>query len=182
MVQKTINTHQLQDIINGIPSHRFVTVTTETDFRMNKTGNPYFGNVTKRTTANVSLNFDYENAVNNRQEKQTGERNFVAKERTWGGKVDNKTVSKVEANGDVKQYVALGYKSAPSSVTYFLKDTGESISYDNIRMYAVSKPTSKQVADKQGVEEGTEVVYRNVKMGNVKELTYDNVHYIVKNN
>lgn len=182
MTQKFITTHELQNIINGIPSHRFITVTTETEPKMNKRGNPYFGNIMKRTTANVSVNFDYENAVNNRQEKQTGERNFTAKERVWGGKVDNKTVSKVEANGDVKQYIALGYKSKPSSVEYFLKDSGETIHVDNIRMYFVSRPTSAQVAEKQGVEEGTEVVYRNVKMGNVKEITYNDIHYIIKNN
>ena len=182
MIQKFITTHKLQKIINSIPGHRFVTVVTETDYRMNKTGNPYYGNVTKRTTANVSVNFDYESAVNNRQEKETGERNFVAQERAWGGKVDNKTVSKVEANGDVKQYVALGYKSNPSSVTYFLKDTGAEVSIDDIKMYAVSKPTTAEVAAKQGVSEENAVVYRNVKMGNVKEITYNGVHYIIKNN
>ena len=182
MIQKKINAHQLQDVINLIPGHRFITITTETDYRMNKRNNPYFGNVTKRCTANVQIGFDYENAVNNRQEKETGERNFTAQERTWGGKVDNKTVSKVEANSDVKQYVALGYKSKPSSVTYFLKDTGAEVNIDDIKMYAVSKPTTAEVAAKQGVSEENAVVYRNVKMGNVKEITYNGVHYIIKNN
>lgn len=178
MTTQYINTGKLQDIINGIPSHRFVTITTETPVKMNKRNNPYHDNVTKRSTANVSVNFSYENAVNNRLEKEGKEATFVAAERKWGQKVDNKLVSKTETNGDTKNYIALGYKSKPSSVEYFLSDTGEAI---DKTLFAEFIPERKSNAGHQGLSEENEVIYRNVKLGNIKELKYNGIHYIVKN-
>ena len=178
MVQKKINTAELQNVIASIPGHRFVTITTETECRMNKTGNPYFGKVTKRTTANVSIGGDYQNTVNNRRAKEGNDADFVASERSWGQKIDNKFVCKVEKNGDVKQYVALGYKSEPSSVEYFLNTTGEVISKETIKDFFVAKKSS---AEHQGLSDENEVIYRNVKLGNIKELKYEGYHYIVVN-
>lgn len=56
-----------------------VEVITTTIPTMNKKGNSYFGRVTKTTIyRNAVLGVSYEEAVNNRVEKVSGERNFVA--------------------------------------------------------------------------------------------------------
>lgn len=178
MTTQYINTGKLQNIINGIPSHRFVTITTETPVKMNKRNNPYHDNVTKRSTANVSVNFSYENVVNNRQEKEGNEGTFVASERKWGQKVDNKLVSKTETNGDTKNYIALNYKSKPSNVEYFLTSTGEPIDKSLFAEFIIVK---KSNAAHQGVSVENEVIYRNVKLGNIKEMITDGVHYVIRN-
>lgn len=176
MIKQKINVGQLQRILQSIPSHRFVTITTETDVRMNKRNNPYYDNIRKRCTANCSINFSYENVVNNRREKEGNDQPFTASERKWGQKVDNKFVVKAETNGDVKEYVALNYKSKPSNIEYIRKSDGSEIAYEEFAAYI---PEKKSNAEHQGLSADNEVIYRNVKLGNIKELKVDGNHYIV---
>lgn len=89
----------MNTIFNALASvkgHQFVGLVTETSVRMNKTGNPYFGRVTKVSTSRVSFNYSYENACNNRAEKAGFERTFEAESLPWGQWIDgyaNKLIS-----------------------------------------------------------------------------------------
>ena len=72
----------------------FFTVTTLTVPKMNKRGNPFFGRVLKFAVRNCQFGYDYENAVNNRLEKEGKERSFKADSLPWGVWVEpNKIIS-----------------------------------------------------------------------------------------
>jgi len=68
---------ELLNVLNQIDKPTFVHIVMETPVRMNKTGNPYFGQVIKRTSGNYLIGTDYEGRVNNNSEKEGLERNFV---------------------------------------------------------------------------------------------------------
>lgn len=66
------NINSVVNFLNGMVRNTFgVVVTTSTEPRMNKTGNPYFGRVRKVSViTNVALGRDYQNAVNARLERE----------------------------------------------------------------------------------------------------------------
>lgn len=61
----------------------FATLTTVTDARLRKTGNP-FGPVQKIATVNVTLGFQYAASVNRQRIREDATPDFVAMERAWG--------------------------------------------------------------------------------------------------
>ena len=72
-----ITKQELINLLNQVEKPTFVHITMETDVRMNKTGNPYFGLVKKVSSGNYLIGTDYEQRVNNNSEKEDKERNFV---------------------------------------------------------------------------------------------------------
>lgn len=49
---------------------QFVGLTYENEVKMNKTGNPYYGRLTKVVSGQMCFNGNYENMVNNRIERE----------------------------------------------------------------------------------------------------------------
>lgn len=74
----------LSAVLSNVASAQFVTITTLTEPKMNKRGNPLFGRVVKFAVRNCQFGYDYENAVNNRLERQGCERSFSAEKLPWG--------------------------------------------------------------------------------------------------
>ena len=97
--EKSVSVNELTNLLMTITKPTLCFVKTETDFRMNKTNNPFFGRVKKQTTNRYLLAFDYENRVNNNMEKENLEREFNSQKpsgRTHVSKcvtVDDKTNS-----------------------------------------------------------------------------------------
>ena len=171
MVPQTISTAVLIAKLMAVKGARFLTITTETEPKMRKTNNPYFGNVVKRSTANVTMNFSYENAVNNQRVREGNGQDFVAQPRKWGEKIPGTCF--VTHNNQM--YMEVKYNAAPSNIEYFLKSTGETIAKDMLTTWLQE---SNSNAEHQGVEK--EIVLRDVKLVNVKELKMNGEHYIVK--
>lgn len=78
----------LRSFVHGLTKGTFgVTITTETEPRMRKTNNPYFGRVKKVTRlTNVALGYGYENVVNARLEREGKSADFEAdkpKGKSW---------------------------------------------------------------------------------------------------
>ena len=74
----------------------FVTMQTSTIPTMNKTNNPFSGNVKKFTKVNGQLNFSYQNAVNNQRDKEgIVESDFIPKKRFWGEHMTNSITNKI---------------------------------------------------------------------------------------
>jgi len=81
----TLTENGLYDLLSSLKGNTIVHLTTITAVRMRKTGNPLIANVvTKRTEQTCQFGYSYENAVNNRLEKQGNERTFVASSLVWG--------------------------------------------------------------------------------------------------
>lgn len=73
-------------IHTGKKGATFATFKATTDPGLKKTGNPYSG-VIKVSVVNGCIGFDYENSVNNAQERAGELRDFVAQERKWGKRI-----------------------------------------------------------------------------------------------
>ncbi len=175
MQPKNITTAQLTAILFAIKGHKFLTITTETELKMNKGKgnmvNPYHGHIIKRSTANVSMNFDYSNAINSRREKEGNEETFVAKPRAWGEKVPGTCF--VQHNGAM--YMEVHYKSAPSNIEYIDVRTNTTISKDVLSPWLQEK---KSNAENQGLEK--EFILRDVKIQNIKECKVNGEHYTIR--
>lgn len=172
MTQQFTSTQQLSGILLAIKGAKMLTVTIETEPKMRKTNNPHFGNVTKRTTMNVTMNFIYANSVNSQRTKEGNDEVFVPKARKWGEKIPGTCF--VMHNG--MMYMEVKANGAPQSVEYFLNDTGANIDKSEIAFYLQE---SNSNAEHQGVEK--EIILRDIKIMNVKECKVNNIHYIVKN-
>lgn len=169
MTKTPISFAKLTKILFDVVGHKFLTITTETEPKMRKTNNPYFGKVKKVVTSNVSMNFDYSTVVNNRLNKEGKEKTFVAKPRVWGERIPNTCFI---MHNDA-MYVELHYKSEPSSTKFFLD--GNEIEKTLIQEF-LQEPNSN--AEHQGLDK--EVILRDVKISNIKEVKINGFHYVVE--
>lgn len=107
----------IYNTLANLKGNNFIAVATLTDAKMNKRNNPLAGRVMKLTEAVYQFGYSYENAVNNRLEKQGDERNFTTDSLPWGSWiVPNKFIAH---NGEI--YVRF-YTTASNrpKVTYFV--------------------------------------------------------------
>jgi hypothetical protein len=175
MVPQTISTAQLTAILFAIKGHKFLTITTETEPRMRKTSNPYFVNgqcvLIKRTTANVSMNFEYANVVNNRRAKEGNEEKFVPQPRKWGERVPGTCF--VQHQGAM--YMELHYKSEPSVVEYIDTRNNTTVPAADVEQWLQTRSSN---AEHQGLEK--EVILRDVKIQNIRECKVNGAHYVIR--
>lgn len=78
-----ITTTQLEAKLAAVKGNTFANITTVTDARLRKTGNP-FGTVYKRSNLNVSLGWHYKNAVQRQQAREGQPVDFTPQPRKWG--------------------------------------------------------------------------------------------------
>jgi hypothetical protein len=81
---KHINKTELQEILESIISCQPVSANVVTIPSMNKTGNPFYGRVTKSSTVNGLIGFFYGNSMNNQLGREGKEANFTPEPRKWG--------------------------------------------------------------------------------------------------
>ena len=137
----------------------FATIVTETDF----------GNIIKRSKANVTFNFKYENSVNNARVKEGNTEYFTPKPRKWGEKIPNTCF--VLHNNTL--YAEVKFNNSPSEVIYKLK-TGEIIDIELLKPF-ITERNSKH----QGLSEEKEIILRDIKISNIKEIIMDKEHYMI---
>lgn len=65
-----VNVLELVEILKTVEKSTFINLTTETEVRMNKTGNPYFGRIKKQSTCNYLIGNDYETRVQSNEQKE----------------------------------------------------------------------------------------------------------------
>ena len=171
MTKEIISSAQLMKILFDVKGARFCTIVTTTEPKMNKKNNPYFGNLLKTSEANVTMNFIYENAVNNQQIREGNEGTFVVKPRTWGEKIPNTCF--IMHNDQM--YMEVKYNAIPSSSYYSTIETNEIINKEFIKPFL---PAKKSQAESQGVEK--EIIIRDIKISNIREIKINQKHYIIK--
>ena len=139
----------------------FATLKTETEVKMNKTNNPYYGRVTKTGEMNVTLNFIYANSVNNQRTKEGNDEVFVPHQRKWGVRIEKTPF--VEHNG--KMYLEAKCNAAAKNVQYFL----DGILIDKAQIEAFL-PVVKSGAEHQGVEK--EIIVRDFAMESIRGINF----------
>jgi hypothetical protein len=82
-MSETMTRSGLVDLINAKGGAFPVGLLTKTQPKVRKTGNPY-PEISRVTRRNMFLGASYESCVNNKQERQGGERDFEAESLPWG--------------------------------------------------------------------------------------------------
>lgn len=121
-------------------------------------------NVTKVVSGEVQINFDYENAVNNRLEKQGGERTFNALSLPWGQWLYPNKVIEHKGEYYIRFYEL---KGAKMSVEYYVNGRpATDTEVATIKAYKDSKSTASARQSAEGLTEN-QVKPKNVKATNI---------------
>ena len=171
MVQKDSTSGQILKVLQDIKGAKMVTIVTETEPKMRKTNNPYAENITKRVMQNVVINFDYKKRVNRQLLKEGKQETFTPKPRKWGERIAGTCM--IFHNNQV--YVEIAPNGRPQSVEYFTIDNHTPVAKSELIQF-LQEPNSN--AEHQGVEK--EIILRDIKVSNIKELKYKGIHHIVK--
>ena len=130
------------------------------------------GVVTKRFEGEIQLNYSYQNAVNNRLEKQGNAPSFKSDSLPYGKwEIPNKVI--MTKNGRQMRYYSV--KGAHCKVEYFVDGNEANASQlEIIKAYQAAKHSKKQA--QSGLSEN-QVYAQNVKFENVLELKANGEHY-----
>jgi hypothetical protein len=145
----------------------FVSIDTDTEPRMRKTGNPYHGKVRKLNTMTGCVGFDYENSVNRLASKE-GASEREAKSRKWGTLTSDRLF--VEHKGNF--YVQMKVES--SDTPRYIGNDGTEIDVELLRPFLQKSGKSSTQSDLDG-----EVIVRDVKMVNVKSMRFKGQDYTI---
>ena len=147
-----------------------IVIETETEPRMRKTDNPYFGRVTKRSRiVNVAIGYDYENVVNNRREREGKAADFVSDKPKGKHWVEFPTILASDKD-EGQQYLRTTMRANTKPTSVFLLDgkvVEDATAIEQIKSFIQSsyKPQN------QGLEEGNEVIVRDYKFESVVRIT-----------
>lgn len=142
---KTCSVADIHDALDNIRGSRIMDIVTMTEPGMRKTDNPYHGRVVKVAVNNVQVNFDYENAVNNRLSKEGADSNFEAKE-TWYRVVtrDDGTLTPwAEHKTNHTKYLRCRHLDTRSA-KYFDISSGDGVDYATIEPFMPKKGSGRQ--------------------------------------
>jgi hypothetical protein len=157
--------------IENLKGCKIVTITYRTSVKLPKKYG-IDGAVTKETKTQGQLNYDYTNAVNNRLEKQGGEREFQSKSMAWGAWVKGQENKLKEHKGEL--YLRFyTMKNAKSEKQYFVNGmpaTAEQIVV--IKNYESSKYQQSGTQAAVGLVDN-QVMPKDIKLSNIIELRVD---------
>lgn len=164
-----ISQQELVQLLRDVKGAKPATILAITIPAMRKTGNPYVDKVTKMQTSNVFINFNYANNVNTARFRNDEETGFVAKPRHWGQRIAGTPL--VEHKGNY--YLECRFMKASTPI--YMID-GQPTQKSVLEPW-LQESTSN--AEHQGLTEETEIIVRDFKLINVKEIKLDKVHYNV---
>lgn len=167
MSKKSLREFVCAEIQNGTFG---VVINTETEPRMRKTNNPYFGRVRKVTRmTNVAIGYGYENSVNARLEREGKDADFQAEKpngKHWICYPNILASDKDESQLYLR--TTMRKNTIPKSVyTLDGQVVTDPTTLAEIKsfIYSSAKPTN------QGLNEGDEVIVRDYKLENVISIT-----------
>jgi hypothetical protein len=167
----TIGQTELIELLNNVEKSTFVNIVMETKVRMNKTGNPYFNLITKRSKTNFLIGNDYETRVNSNEKKEGLEGDFVSMAPS-GKKHISKCVL-VDTKTENTHYLMVERFDEIKPTTEFIFE-GNEIEKQLFESYMVKvSETSRQDQDKK-------VMVITPKIENIKELSLNGTRYIVE--
>lgn len=158
-MSRNVTKTQLVNEIRKVITSTAISIDVETEVRMRKTDNPYFG-ATKRNRVAGLIGFDYENSVNNQLGREEKTMDFVAQEHKWAKPTDSRNLLTNEAS--TKLYLRLKVQSASHPVYSF---NGREISKDLLVPFIpiTKKPNTQANLDK-------EIIVRTYDMDNIKSV------------
>jgi hypothetical protein len=164
---------ELIDLLNGVESSTFVHLVTETKVRMNKTGNPYFDKVIKKSSCNYLMGNDYGTRVITNGEKEgiPQEENTFEVEEMKGKRHISKVVCIDTKTESVHYLMVERFDEIQPKVEYTFE--GNQIEKQLFESYMVKVSESK----KQPQERKVKVL--TFKLDNIKEISFGKEKYQV---
>lgn len=167
---RKISRQKFINMLASIRGAKMCTIISETDPRMKKTGNPFVGQILKRTRLNVTINFIYQNSVNRVRTKEGNTADFEAKPRKWGQKVPG---TPFVMHND-QMYLEAKPNAAKPQVEFINNVSGEIVLKEALAQWL---PTPSSQAEAQGVSEENEVIVRTYAINNITDWIVDGKHY-----
>ncbi len=152
------STQSIIDLLINFNGHSFIGLTTLTDARAKKTGNPY-GKILKKTKLLANIGFHYKNSLNNQAKREGKEIDFDIKPRRWGVRMPNTPLVK---HND-KYY--LEYKAENVQSVEYYTEQGEELTKEQVQEFLPKKSTSstqKELTKK--------IILRDVSIENILSL------------
>jgi hypothetical protein len=178
MTQTTTTTPSVIDImivdllivLNQVVKSTFVHLLTETPVRMNKTGNPYFGRVTKVSSCNYLIGNGYEGRVHiNYGKEGLNPETFKVEENKVGEHLSKVVLFNEKLN---RHYLQVERFDEIKPKVMYLCD-GIEIDFETIKPYMIFPKKS----DKQ--EQERYVSFISFNLENIKEITLNGTKYKV---
>ena len=164
---RTLSAADLAKLLSGIKGATFATIVTNTDARV-KAACPFGRNVRKVSRVNVTLGFQYENAVNRQRVREGAENDFEAAPRQWGERIPGTFLVRHDSG---KLYLETKVERS-LGCEYFAAD-GSRIEADAIAPYLPSKGGS----GRQDVEKP--VLVRDYALDSIKGLSMKGEDFVV---
>ena len=167
----TINQQELITLLSSVEKSTFVNLVTETKVRMNKTNNPYFDKVIKRSKCTYLMGNDYEKRVIVNYTKEGIEETFEVEE-LKGKKHISKCVL-VDTKTESVYYVMVERfdEIKPTTEYLFENNTIDKVLFESFM-------TKVYESKKQECERKVMVI--TPKIENIKEMSLNGNHYIVQ--
>lgn len=167
-MEKLVTVSQLKDVLMGINKGQFVHLWTETEVRMNKTGNPFYGQVSKISSRSYLTGCDYEKRVNSNMEKEGLVSDFVSEKPS--GKTHISPCVLVSDKDNSKFYLMVEhFNEVPPVVEY--RYNGGTIEKSMFKDWMVKVSESKKQEQDRKVQVVT-FLLTSIKKISVQGVTY----------
>lgn len=153
-------------MLASIKGASFATITTRTDARLRKTGNP-FGHVIKVSRVNVTLGFQYAGSVNRQRVREDSTPDFVAMPRQWG---ERSEASPLLIQHKGKLYLETKVERSISHV--YMTEMGEILSDEQVEPFLPARSASRQEVEK-------EILVRDYAIESITGISFQGEDYIV---
>lgn len=162
---KALTTDNLVELLATVKGATFATLIVETDARLKKTGNP-FGPVRKVSRVNVTLGFQYANAVNRQRTREGAEADFEAAPRQWGERISPMLIGhKGKKYLETKVERSLGY--------VFLDASGKELTAEEVAPFLPARSEStRQETEK-------EILVRDYALESIRSLSMGGEQYVM---
>lgn len=170
MVTKSATLATLIGILSLNKGAQIVSLTTQTDAKLRKTGNPFAMPVTKRSIVNGIVGWNYENAVNRQRDREGNDTSFEAQPRKWGKRLPK--LPFVTHNDEI--YLELKVERTLAQPQY-QDANGNPLTAEAVAPFL---PEKRSNAEHQGVER--EIILRDYKMTSILEIKVGGESYVVE--
>ncbi len=165
-----ITRNELITLLMSVEKSTFVNVVMETKVRMNKTNNPYYDKVIKRSKCNFLIGNDYETRVGTNYGNEGLENTFVVEKPS--GKTHISKCVLVDDKTQSTHYVMLERFDE-------IKPTNEYIYEGNSIEKIMFESYMTKVYESQKQEQERKVKVITPKIENIKEISLGGTHYII---
>lgn len=172
---KTITKSQLVSMLSDVKGTSFVQLLYVGEQKMRKTNNP-FDTIIKRVSQNLSFNYSYEKAVNNRLDKKGLDNDFKSSPLAWGTwLIPNKTIT----HNDTIYIRFYMHGNTKTNTTYFHNGnelTGKQL--ENAKTFFQGHSESSKQSE-AGLDESEQVKPLAIKVDNIRKITINKETYEV---